>query len=111
MKQKCIDCGYEMTYDPNVYLACPKCELIQKANHYPGKKYICIDKTRRSLDSVRGTYEENSVSLFHGDTAKLLKLHPGNDGGKCDCGLFEIERTGHVEYYFLSNFEPVKGGE
>ena len=109
MKMKCNACLYEMTFDPGIikYIACPNCERIQG----PGTKYICIDKERKSLDAVKGTPEEHSNRLFYGDVVKLLKLHPWNKGDKCDCGLFEIERTGHIEYYFLSDFEPVNGGE
>lgn len=102
----CLECGHEINYiGQPMHVACPKCELIQAV------KYICVDHTRKSLSTVKGTYEENSDKLFNGDTAKLIKLHPNNDGGKCDCGLFEIDRTKHVEYYFLDEFKPIGGDD
>ena len=91
--------------------ACPNCGRIQEAPHHPGEKYICTDKTRLSLESVRGTPEENTPRLLYGDVVRLLKLHPWNKGDKCDCGLFEIERTGHIEYYFLADVEPYSEGK
>ena len=109
MKMKCKTCLYEMTFDPGVikYIACPNCGRIQG----PGTKYICTDKERLSLESVRGTPEENTPRLLYGDVVRLLKLHPWNKGDKCDCGLFEIERTGHIEYYFLADVEPYSEGK